>query len=303
VARRFDSAGGPRGSEFRVNTYTEYSQGRPAIACEADGDFVVVWDSDSQDGDGYGVFGQRIDKDGIKAGTEFQINAYVTGSQQLPSVAAADTGEFVVVWESYDDQDGDSYGIFGQRFASDGAPNGTEFRVNAYTAFSQQKPVVAADADGDFTVAWSSPSGEDAADVFARHFQRSGVPIGTTEFLVNTYTAGVQGALSTVGRVLGVAQSNDRVLIVWQSTGLDTPGQDGDGSGVFAQRYTAPVGGCTGDCNGDGRVTVDELIRGIRIGLLIDLPDDCPAMDGNRDGNVAINELVQAVNNALQGCI
>lgn len=59
---------------------------------------------------------------------------------------------------------------------------------------------------------------------------------------------------------------------------------------------------CVGDCNGDGTVSVSELIRGVNISLGIQQVSGCLAMDGNGNGVVAINELVQAVNNALNGC-
>ena len=51
--------GGPLGPEFRVNTYTTNNQWNPSVAAVASGDFVVVWESDLQDGSGLGVFGQR----------------------------------------------------------------------------------------------------------------------------------------------------------------------------------------------------------------------------------------------------
>ena len=51
--------GDPLGSEFRVNTYTTNDQRIPSVAADSSGNFVVVWRSDTQDGDGFGVFGQR----------------------------------------------------------------------------------------------------------------------------------------------------------------------------------------------------------------------------------------------------
>ncbi len=59
---------------------------------------------------------------------------------------------------------------------------------------------------------------------------------------------------------------------------------------------------CPGDCNGDGTVTVDELITGVGIALG-NLPlTACPAFDQDNDGEVSVNELVDAVNAALNGC-
>ena len=59
---------------------------------------------------------------------------------------------------------------------------------------------------------------------------------------------------------------------------------------------------CTGDCDGDGAVTINELIRGVTIALAIAPIEDCPALDRDRDGTVTVNELISAVNNALGGC-
>ena len=46
------------GPEFRVNTYTTSTQASPSVASDPNGNFVVVWQSDGQDGSGYGVYGQ-----------------------------------------------------------------------------------------------------------------------------------------------------------------------------------------------------------------------------------------------------
>ena len=64
----------------------------------------------------YGVFGQRYDSIGARLGPEFRVNTYTTGYQSLPAVAADAAGNFVVVWQSY--QDGRN-GIFGQRYSDD----------------------------------------------------------------------------------------------------------------------------------------------------------------------------------------
>ncbi len=59
---------------------------------------------------------------------------------------------------------------------------------------------------------------------------------------------------------------------------------------------------CVGDCDGDGTVSVSELIRGVNINLGNQDVSVCPAMDDNSDGSVAVNELIKAVNNNLNGC-
>lgn len=59
---------------------------------------------------------------------------------------------------------------------------------------------------------------------------------------------------------------------------------------------------CDGDCDDDGRVMVDELVRGVNIALGSTAPETCAAFDVDEDGAVAVHELVGAVNRALTGC-
>src|SRR5688500_2853526 len=56
----------PVGGEVLVNTETSNTQhtqpeSPPAVASDADGDTVVVWTSQNQDGVNGGIFGQRYD--------------------------------------------------------------------------------------------------------------------------------------------------------------------------------------------------------------------------------------------------
>ena len=57
--QRYDSSGTPLGPEFRVNTYVTHFQRATSVAAGPSGDFVVVWQSYTQDGSLFGVFGQR----------------------------------------------------------------------------------------------------------------------------------------------------------------------------------------------------------------------------------------------------
>jgi hypothetical protein len=55
-ARRFGADGEPLGEEFRLNTYTLDRQRYADVAMAADGSFFATWESNGQDGSGYGVF-------------------------------------------------------------------------------------------------------------------------------------------------------------------------------------------------------------------------------------------------------
>jgi len=55
-ARRFTSDGAPMGEETRLNSYTLDKQRYADVAMTADGSFIAVWESNNQDGSGYGIF-------------------------------------------------------------------------------------------------------------------------------------------------------------------------------------------------------------------------------------------------------
>jgi dienelactone hydrolase len=59
---------------------------------------------------------------------------------------------------------------------------------------------------------------------------------------------------------------------------------------------------CVGDCDGDGAVTIAELIGGVAQSLAPGAPQTCGAFDRNGDSRVTIDELIAAVRSALDGC-
>ena len=97
--------------EFQVNTETAVNQRNPAIARDADGDFVVAWQSYGQDGSGDGIYAQRYNADGSAAGGEFLVNTETSGNQFGPAIALDVDGDFVVAWQSVG-QDGSGDGIY-----------------------------------------------------------------------------------------------------------------------------------------------------------------------------------------------
>jgi hypothetical protein len=183
-AQRYAASGAPLGPEFRVNTYTTARQTYPAVTADMSGNFVVVWQSDVQDGSGTGVFAQRYAVSGAPLGPEFRVNTTTADAQSLPRAAADAAGDFVVVWASYL-QDGSNLGVYGQRYLGSGTPLGPEFRVNTYTTAAQTGPVVAGDGLGDFVVVWTS-AGQDGSGngVYAQRFAPI-VPVELTHFSVD----------------------------------------------------------------------------------------------------------------------
>ncbi len=207
------------GQEMLVNTYTALTQAYPATSSNGT-DFIITWQSEGQDNDGYGIYAQIVDSNGSKTGTEFQLNSYTTNHQKYPFVTSKLTN-YLVVWQSFG-QDGDQYGIFGQLVDNDGSTIGTEFQINSYTPLRQQYPCVTS-GDNNYLVVWESKDQDgDGYGIFAQIIDNDGTKIGA-EFQINSYTNSDQGRPV-------VSYSNNTYFVVWQSSG-----QDGSYSGVFGQ--------------------------------------------------------------------
>jgi hypothetical protein len=234
MGRRFSSAGAPLGVEFQVNSFSTGVQARPMVGRSGAGSFVVVWDSDGQDGDSYGVFGRRYDAAGNPIAAEFQVNTYTPGSQSRPAIAMRSGGDFVVAWGSAE-QDGNGVGIFARRFDASATALGVEFQVNQYTTSDQAVAFVARKADGGFVVSWTSNGQDgDGFGAFGRVFDGSGSAIGG-DFQLNLYTVGAQSLANVAYDPAGSAFG-----VTWQSLG-----QDGDGLGVYARGFDSD--GSNGD--------------------------------------------------------
>jgi alpha-tubulin suppressor-like RCC1 family protein len=211
------------GAEMRISRFNLSGKRQQPAVARAGGRYIVVWQSDAQDGAGSGIFGQRYrSSDGTKIGSEFQVNATSAKSQTLPAVAGLKDEGFIVAWVSLG-QDGKGSGIVAQRFGSNGAKVGGEFIVNTMAKGNQSRPAVAGLADGGFVVAWDAGGDGSGLGVFARRFSKTGKPQGD-EFQVNTFTTDNQTAPAVTAIGKGF-------VIAWQSDTQDK------GAGIFAQRF------------------------------------------------------------------
>ena len=236
--QRYTGTGATAGAEFRVNTYTTGNQDDPKVACSSDGSFVVVWESDGQDGDRKGVFARSFSSAAEPEADEFRVNEYTTLNQRHPAIAYAESGDVVIVWES-EGQDGNGVGVYGMHLSSPTASTGAEFQINNVTLADQENPSVAAGAGGNFFVVWQDDYVEPddpplvATDIFGMSLSRSGVP-NSTVARINTIRHAPQQNPDIA------AMPNGRFVVVWQST-LG----DGNSEGIAAQQI-APGGGAVG---------------------------------------------------------
>jgi hypothetical protein len=230
-ALRYDDGGAPLSPELPVNNHTAGDQTHVAAAMDPAGNAAVVWTSNPQDGSNAGVYTQIFDAAGVPLGGETALNQFTTGYQWRPDVAADGLGNFIATWQS-DGQDGSLEAIVARRFDATGAST-AEFVVNQYTTGSQVTPSVAADADGNFVVAWVRGSEYTSSQgIYARRFDVNGVATGDETRL--------DEALDPVTFKPRVsADPQGGFLVVWES-------QDVSNLGVFARRLDgdgAPAGG------------------------------------------------------------
>jgi hypothetical protein len=74
------------------------------------------------------------------------------------------------------------------------------------------------------------------------------------------------------------------------------------GGGYALRDFTITVRGCAGDCDGDGKVTVDELIAAVSIALGQAEAESCAAADADLDGTISVSDLVAGARAVLEGC-
>ncbi|NGX43575.1 MAG: Serine/threonine-protein kinase StkP, partial [Chlamydiae bacterium] len=220
----FDGNGSKIEDEFQLNTLVQTSWGTNVIGFSDNG-FAAVWQSWDTDGDEHGISCQLFHPNRTKSGSEIILNNYTLGSQWDASAASFPNNDFVVTWDSQNQDSSNSTGIYGQLLFRNATKRGGEFPVNNHTANKQRYSSVATFSDRSFVVIWESLDQDGSGfGVYGQGFDGVANKIGN-EFPVNNYTTGDQ-------KDADVASFNDgSFVVVWKSS------QDGDSDGVYAQLF------------------------------------------------------------------
>jgi hypothetical protein len=264
AGQRYAASGSPAGSEFVVSSFDPLYQEWPAVAAAADGDFVVAWARQSASGSDplWSVQAQRFAAGGTPAGPTFQVNTATTSFQRRPAITADPEGDFVVAWQSYAmaGNDTSAYSVQARRYTAAGAALGGEFQVNTYTDSFQDTAAIAADADGNFVVAWGS-FGSSAGDnsetsVHAQRFSAAGVAQGS-QFQVNDYTTNYQWLPAVA------VDAEGDFVVVWQSLGASSG--DTAGYSLHGRRYSAAGTSLGGPFQINSYTTGDQTASAIAV--------------------------------------
>ena len=223
----FSAIGDKIGEEFRVNTHTEGYQYDPQMALLKER-FVTCWTSiPKNSADDYDIYGQLFLNDTEKTGKEFLINTYVKGEQRNPRIASLPNGNFLVCWESVN-QDGSNVGIYAQLFSASGEKSGSEFQVNTHTNDSQFDPQITVLSNEYIVIIWTSINQDGSGSGIYGQLLSHDAKKVSKEFKVNTYI------MNNQNKPRITALKNDKFVICW-----DSFAQDGDNSGIFARIFSA----------------------------------------------------------------
>jgi hypothetical protein len=70
----------------------------PSVAQRADGDFVVAWSGDGEDGNSLGLVAKAYSNRGVTIGSKVILNAAAAGAQDEAALASASGGDLLAVW-------------------------------------------------------------------------------------------------------------------------------------------------------------------------------------------------------------
>ncbi len=197
----------------------------PAVLMQSGGDFSIAWHAGLARG---AVRVQRY------AGTSGLRVGSLKTLQQTSDPALLRTlpdGRWFAVFEGLDAQGFSD--IDAHMYSSAGAMQGSAFRVNTYSLYSQDTPTLASDARGDLAVAWNSlgqvegiSSGAASYDIFVQRFRADGSTFGG-EFRANSYTSGQQTDPQALLDAVGNLQ------VIWTGDGAQ-------GYGIYLHYFAAP---------------------------------------------------------------
>ncbi|MCZ4283053.1 VCBS domain-containing protein [Kiloniella laminariae] len=223
----YNADGTPQGTEFRSNTYTSSYQTDPSVSGLPDGGWIITWNSWGQDGSEHGVYGQIYNADGSSRGNEFKVSTHTSGLQWYSAVETVEDGGWVVSWRSYN-QDGSDYGVYSQAFNADGSKQGSEFRVNSYTAGAQFNSKLTGLSDGGWLTTWQSNAQEGSSwNIYQQRYDASGTAVGE-ETRINSSSTGTQLNADVT------SLDDGGWVVVWQGEG-----PTGDGHDIYVQIFNA----------------------------------------------------------------
>lgn len=199
--------GVPTSGELRIDAGQSPEIWNAAVAANAAGDFLVVWEGD--DVQSPNILARLYERGGTPLGAAFVANPSTPGRQRRPAVLATRDGDFLVAWQSYV-KDTPIHGIQGQFYSSAGARIGSELQISKGVGEIQISPALALLPSGNIVVAWMDWIGTVPTGAYAVVIDDIGVPLGD-EVLMSEERLYPQYQISVA------ANAHGDILAAWES--------------------------------------------------------------------------------------
>jgi hypothetical protein len=182
--QQYDLEGRALGANRKADAEGETSsQSSPNLVTDDTGRFIIVWEDDRGRGRDRDVYLRRFDVAGNAREVSQKANDDIGSTDQIhPAVAMDGKGGFIVAWT--DERNAFQklyaiYDIYFQQYDAAGKPVGPNQKVNeeAGRISDPTTPAVAADANGNFVIAWTD-NRIHSWDIYCQRFDASGRALG-----------------------------------------------------------------------------------------------------------------------------
>jgi hypothetical protein len=196
--------------DFQVNDGMEPSEGAPVIACDGEGNFVVIWEEEAGEDERNDLFISGYSPHGNVRYGPVKLNGPGSRDPGNPDIAMNARGDYIVLWQ--DEIDGTNR-VYGKAFDREGNTLVKERLICSAAGGDAVYPEADLSARGHFAVVWQEDGPE---GVISQVKQRTGnlyARIISEEEPVHPEFDGYQGRPE--------AAVNDRgeTVIVWEAVG------------------------------------------------------------------------------------
>ncbi len=215
-------------TEMVVDTSDKFCNVEPRAATASDTSFAVVWrEYNNGDRPSDILFLGVVDQEQNRVGEPSIFASGLSAHDVFPSLSPTQGGGFVVSWTRSAPEVGhEATRVLARRMDASEMPITDEVSVTPRPENLPDESAVASLPDGSFVVTWMELFQDGDRDaVLMRHMRADGTPAADAQ-IVNSYTFGNQQYPSIA------AFDDGRFVVVWESFR-----QDGDGEGLFAQRF------------------------------------------------------------------
>jgi len=184
LAASFDQFGNRNFNDITVNYNINGVHFGPRVGVQDDGNFMVVWQDDSDDNGYYQIVAAGFNTNAVKMVSDFTVNQVGAGQQLQPDIAISPAGKYIIVWD--DDSNGNNiFEVIGAGFAANSNTRlFNDISINGNFSGNQQNAKVSIDANENFTVVWEDDNnGNSIYQILGAHFNIAGQKIGS-DFIV-----------------------------------------------------------------------------------------------------------------------